>query len=80
MTSPRKLGPYNSEDDFFEDFNLIKSMVEEMYEGQEKANEEGTLDKFEPVKEEGGDIEGGPSKPSSPSSSLSSSSEGIKHC
>jgi hypothetical protein len=27
MTSSRKLGPYNFEDDFFEDFNLMKSMV-----------------------------------------------------
>jgi hypothetical protein len=36
MTSPRKLGPYNSEDDFFEDFNLMKSMVEEMYKGRRR--------------------------------------------
>jgi hypothetical protein len=28
MTLLRKLGPYNSEDDFFEAFNLMKSMVE----------------------------------------------------
>jgi hypothetical protein len=33
MTSLRKLCPYNLEDDLFEDFNLMKSMVEEIYEG-----------------------------------------------
>jgi hypothetical protein len=61
MTSPRKLGPYNFEDDFFKAFNLLKAMVEEMYEGREKAKEEGALEKVELVKEEGGGNEGGPS-------------------
>ena len=42
MTSSRKLGPYNSKDDLFKDFNLMKAMVEEMYEGREKIKEEGT--------------------------------------
>jgi len=74
MTSLRKLGPYNSKNDFFKAFKLMKATVEEMYEGQEKAKEEGTSEKFEPVKEEGGGNEGGPSKPSSPSSSSLSSS------
>jgi hypothetical protein len=32
MDSPRMLGPYESEDDFFEEFNLMKIMVEKMYE------------------------------------------------
>jgi hypothetical protein len=43
-----------------EDFNLMKLVVEEMYEGQEKAKEGGTSEKVEPVKEEGGGNEGGP--------------------
>jgi hypothetical protein len=47
MNSPRKLGPYESEDDFFEVFNLMKSMVEEMYEGQKKEKEEDTSEKDE---------------------------------
>ena len=72
MTSPRKLGPYNSEDDFFEDFNLMKSMVEEMYKGREKSKEGGTSEEVEPFKEEGRGNEGGPWEPSSPSSSSSS--------
>jgi hypothetical protein len=76
MTSPKKLGPYEFKDDFFEDFNLMKAMVEEMYECRKKAKEESTLEKVEPEKEEGGGDEGGPSEPSSPSSSSSSSFEG----
>ena len=79
MTSSRKLGPYNFEDDFFEDFNLMKLVVEEIYEGQEKANEGGTSEKVEPVKEEGRGNEGGPLEPSSPSFSSSSSSKESKH-
>jgi hypothetical protein len=63
MTSLRKLGPYDSKDDFFEAFNLIKSMVEEMYEGRKKVKEEDKPEKVEPVKDEGG---GGPSEPPSP--------------
>jgi hypothetical protein len=31
MSSPRKLGPYASEDDFFEAFKLMQAMVEEIY-------------------------------------------------
>jgi hypothetical protein len=73
------LGPYNFEDDFFEAFNLMKAMVEEMYEVREKDKEECASEKVEPVKEEGGGNEGGPSKLSSPSSSSSSSSEGSKN-
>jgi hypothetical protein len=61
MTSRRKLGPYDSEDDFFEAFNLMKSMLEEMYEGQNKTKEEDTSEKVELVKNEGGGEGGGPS-------------------
>ena len=32
MSSPRKLGSYASEDDFFESFQLMKAMVEELYQ------------------------------------------------
>jgi hypothetical protein len=31
MASPRKIGPYESEDDFFNAFNQMKAMVEELY-------------------------------------------------
>jgi hypothetical protein len=31
MASPRKIGPYESEDDFFNAFNQMKEMVEELY-------------------------------------------------
>jgi hypothetical protein len=50
---PRRLGPYDSEDDFFEAFNLMKAMVEEMYKDQKKAKGESTSIKIEAVKEEG---------------------------
>jgi hypothetical protein len=68
MTSPRNLGHYDSIYDFFEDFNLMKAMVEEMYEGRKKAKEEDTLENVELVKGEGG----GPSETPSPSSSSAS--------
>jgi len=79
MTSLRKLSPYNSKDDYFEAFNLMKVTVEEMYEGREKAKEEGTSEKIEWFKEEGGGNECGPLESSSPSFSSSSSSKGSKH-
>ena len=31
MDSPRKIGPFESEDDFFNAFNQMKEMVEELY-------------------------------------------------
>jgi len=31
MTSPRKIGPYEFEDDFFNAFNQTKAMVEDLY-------------------------------------------------
>jgi hypothetical protein len=70
MDSPRRLGPYDSEDDFFEAFNLMKAMVEEMYEDRKKAKGESTSVKTEAVKEEG-EGEEPPEPPSSPSSSSS---------
>ena len=45
MSSPQKLGPYKTEDDFFEAFKLMQSMVEELFHerGQRRlrGNEEG---------------------------------------
>jgi hypothetical protein len=79
MASLRSLGPYDSEDDFFEAFNLVKAMVEEMYEDRKKAKGESTSVKTEAIKEE---VEGEepPEPPSYPSSSSSSSSsDEIKH-
>jgi len=60
MTSPRKSSLYDSKDDFFEAFNLMKSTVEEMYKVRNKAKGESTSEKVEIVKEEGGCDEGGP--------------------
>ena len=61
MSSPRKLGPYASEDDFFEAFQLRKAMVEELYHerGQQRISkvEEGESS----VRAEGGVEGGGPS-------------------
>jgi hypothetical protein len=31
MATPRKTHPFNSEEDFFEEFALMKAMVEELY-------------------------------------------------
>jgi hypothetical protein len=31
MSSPQKLGPFKSEDDFFEAFKLMQAMEEELY-------------------------------------------------
>jgi hypothetical protein len=42
MASPRRLGPYDSKDDFFEAFNLMKVMVEGIYEDRKKAKGEST--------------------------------------
>ena len=41
MDSPRRIGPYKSEDDFFEAFNLIKEMVEELYNERWQRKGEG---------------------------------------
>jgi hypothetical protein len=77
MSSPRKLGPYASEDDLFEEFKLMKSMVEELYHerGQRRISkvEEGESS----VRVEGGVEGGGPSEPSSPSSSSSTSEASV---
>jgi hypothetical protein len=73
MSSPRKLGPYAFEENFFEAFQLMKSMVEELYHerGQRRITKVEEGESFE--REEGGVGGGGPSKPSSPSSSSSTS-------
>jgi hypothetical protein len=55
MASPRRLGPYDSEDDFFEEFNLMKSMVEDIY--NERGQQRGEGESL--VKEEGGGEGGG---------------------
>jgi hypothetical protein len=61
MSSPRKIGPYEYEDDLFEAFKLMKAMVEEIYHeiGQQRNPkvEEGESS----VREEGGVGVGGPS-------------------
>jgi hypothetical protein len=67
MDSPRKLGPYDFEDDFFEAF-LMKAMVEEMYKDRKKTKGESTSVKTKAVKEET-EGEEPPEPPSSPSSS-----------
>jgi hypothetical protein len=74
MASPRRLGPYNFEYYFFEAFNLMKAMVEEMYEDRKKAKGESTSVKTKEIKGEGEEPR---EPPSSPSSSSSSSSDGI---
>jgi hypothetical protein len=51
MASTRRLCPYKFEDDFFEAFNLMKAMVEKMYEDRKKAKGESTSVKNEAVKE-----------------------------
>jgi hypothetical protein len=77
MASPRKLGPYASEDNFFEAFQLMKAMVEELYHerGQQRVPkvEEGESS----VRAEGGGEGGGPSEPSSPSSSSSTNEASV---
>jgi hypothetical protein len=72
MDSPRKLGPFKSEDDFFEAFKLMQAMVEELYHERGKQRIQRVEDEGSLVKTEGEG--GGPSKPSSPSSSSSSTS------
>jgi hypothetical protein len=78
MSSPRKLGPFTYEDDFFESLKLMKAMVEELYhERGLRRNpkvEEGESSVRAP---EGGVGGGGPSEPSSPSSSSSTSEASV---
>jgi hypothetical protein len=68
-TSPRKLGPYASEDDFFEAFQLMKAMVEELYHERGQRIISKVEEDESSVREEGGVEGGGPLEPSSPSSS-----------
>jgi hypothetical protein len=77
MSSPRKLGPYKTEDDFFEAFKLMQAMVEDIYHerGQQRfrGNEEGESS----VRAKGGVGGGRPSEPSSPSSSSSNNEASV---
>jgi hypothetical protein len=47
MDSPRKIGPYECEDDFFNAFNRMKKMVEELYSerGLQKGESSGQVKK-----------------------------------
>jgi hypothetical protein len=42
MATPRKTNPFNSEEDLFEEFTLMKEMVEEIYNERGQRREEGT--------------------------------------
>jgi hypothetical protein len=78
MSSPRKLGPFAYEDDFFESLKLMKAMVEDLYQERGLRRnpkvEEGESSVRAP---EGGVGGGGPSEPSSPSSSSSTSEASV---
>jgi hypothetical protein len=77
MSSLRKLGPYASEDDFFEGFQLIKSMVEEIYLERGQRIISKVKEGESSVRAEGGVEGGGPLEPSSPSSSSSTSEASV---
>jgi hypothetical protein len=68
---PWKLGPFKSEDDFFEAFKLMQAMVEVLYYERGQRRNPKVEEGESSVREEGGVGGGGPSKPSSPSSSSS---------
>jgi hypothetical protein len=77
MSSPRKLGPFAYEDDFFEAFQLMKSMVEELYHERGQRRNPKVEEGESSVRAEGGVGGGGPSEPSSPSSSSSTSEASV---
>ena len=66
MSSPRKLGPYKTEDDFFEAFKLMQAMVKEIYHERGQRRNPKFEEGESLVREEGGVGVGGPSEPSSP--------------
>ena len=79
MASPRKIGPYESEDDFFNAFNQMKAMVEELYSerGLQKGESSGQVKKegdLPPSPPPSRPPSSPPSTPSSPSTSPPSSS------
>ena len=78
MSSPRKLGPFASEDDFFESIKLMKAMVEELYQERGLWRNPKVEDGESSVRApEGGVWGGGPSEPSSPSSSSSNNEASV---
>jgi hypothetical protein len=78
MSSLRKLGIFASEDNFFESFQLMKAMVEELYQERGLQRNPKVEEGESSVRVKGGVGGGGPSDPSSPSS-LSSTSEASVH-
>jgi hypothetical protein len=66
MCSPRKIGPFASKDDFFDSFQLMKTMVEELYYERGQLRNPKVEEGESSVRAEGGVGGGGPSKPSSP--------------
>ena len=77
MSSPRKLGPFASEDDFFEAFKLMQAMVEEIYHERGKRRLRGNGEGESLVRAEGGVGGGGPSEPSFASSSSSNNEASV---
>jgi hypothetical protein len=77
MSSPRKLGPFKSEDDFFEAFKLMQAMVEELYHERGQRRNPKVEEGESSVRAEGGVGGGGPSEPSSPSSSSSNNEASV---
>jgi hypothetical protein len=61
MDSPRRLGPYEYEDDFFEAFQLMKAMVEDLYHERGKQRIQNVEEGESSVKAKGGGEGGGPS-------------------
>jgi hypothetical protein len=77
MSSSRKIGPYASKDDFFESFQLMKAMVEEIYQERGLRRNPKVEEGESSVRVGGGVGGGGLSEPSSPSSSSSTSEESV---
>jgi hypothetical protein len=78
MDSPRKIGPYECEYDFFNSFNRMKAMVEELYSerGLQKGESHGQFKKvvdIPPSPPPSRPPYSPPSTPSSPSTSPPSS-------
>jgi hypothetical protein len=69
MSSPWKLGPFKYEDDFFEAFKLMQSMVEDIYHERGQRKNPKVEEGESSVRAKGGVGGGGTSKPCSPSSS-----------
>jgi hypothetical protein len=78
MASPRKIGPFEYEDEFFNSFNQMKAMVEELYSERglrkgESSRQVKIEDGLSPSPPPSRPPSSPPSTPSSPSTSLPSS-------